>query len=255
MNRHTPRRWASMGFLLLLATVGCQNTVSPAASPRSDTDARPAPRVSLPEDRSKYAAKDESTGRRRSRRGRPEEQAAPGQFDFYLFNLSWSPEFCATHGDSPECGRNLGFVVHGLWPQNNNGDYPQHCSDAPGPTNPQADTDIIPTASLVMHEWQTHGTCSGLGADAYFAEIHKAFAAVKIPANIGQGNDAEGATPDDLLSRFAAANPAYPAGSFAMSCGNNRLTAVEICLTKDLLPEACQGVRSCRANVVKVTPR
>ena len=44
-------------------------------------------------------------------------------------------------------------------------------------------------------------------------------------------------------------------GSFALSCGNNRLTAVEICLTKDLRPETCEGVRSCRANVVKVTPQ
>ena len=113
----------------------------------------------------------------------------------------------------------------------------------------------MPTAGLVEHEWQTHGTCSGLSAGDYFAEIHKAYAAVKIPPNIGSGSDAEGVTPDDLLSRFAAANPGYPAGSFALSCGNNRLTAIEICLAKDLRPEACQGVRSCRANVVKVTPR
>ena len=146
-------------------------------------------------------------------------------------------------------------MVHGLWPQDTNGDYPQHCSDAPGPSNPQADTDIIPTASLVEHEWETHGTCSALSADDYFREIHTAFAAVKIPANIGQGNDANGVPPDDLLGRFAAANPSYPAGSFALSCGNNRLTAIEICLSKDLRPEACEGVRSCRANVVKVTPR
>ena len=146
-------------------------------------------------------------------------------------------------------------MVHGLWPQDADGDYPQHCSDAPGPANPQSDTDIIPTASLVEHEWETHGTCSGLSADDYFREIHRAFAAVKIPANIGQGNDANGVTPDDLLGRFAAANPGYPAGSFALSCGNNRLTAIEICLSKDLRPEACEGVRSCRANVVKVTPR
>ena len=80
--------------------------------------------------------------------------------------------------------------MHGLWPQDASGDYPQHCSDAPGPANPQADTDVIPTASLVEHEWQTHGTCSGLGADDYFAEIHKAYAAVKLPANIGAGSDA-----------------------------------------------------------------
>ena len=128
----------------------------------------------------------------------------------------------------------------------------QRCA---GPSNPQADTDIIPTASLVEHEWETHGTCSGLSADDYFREIHTAFAAVKIPANIGQGNDVNGVTPDDLLARFATANPGYPAGSFALSCGNNRLTAIEICLSKDLRPEACEGVRSCRANVVKVTPR
>jgi ribonuclease T2 len=190
----------------------------------------------------------------RPRRGRPEEAAAPGQFDFYLLNLSWSPEFCATHATSPECGRHLGFVVHGLWPQNDDGNYPENCSQAPGPSDPQADTDIMPTVGLVEHEWATHGTCSGLNATDYFAAIHKAYQAVQIPAGIGSGKDPDGVTPADLLSRFATANPDYPAGSFALSCGNNRLTAVEICLSKDLRPQSCQGVRSCRANVVKVTP-
>lgn len=251
-NSYIPRGFASLCLLMMLATIGCQNTPPPPAAEHSDSAARPAGGAYQPRESSRYSGEDE--GRRR-RRGRPQEQAAPGQFDFYLLNLSWSPEFCATHGDSPECGRNLGFVVHGLWPQDANGDYPQHCSDAPGPANPQADTDIMPTASLVEHEWQTHGTCSGLGANDYFRAIHQAYGAVKVPANIGTGSDADGVTPDALLARFAAANPGYPAGSFALSCGNNRLTAVEICLTKDLQPEECQGVRSCRANVVKVTPR
>ena len=113
----------------------------------------------------------------------------------------------------------------------------------------------MPTASLVDHEWQTHGTCSGLDAETYFSNIHKARAALKLPAGIGEGSDANGATPGDLLARFAAANPGYPAESFALSCGNNRLTAIEICLNRNLQPEACQGIRSCRANLVKVTPR
>lgn len=255
MNSYILRGLTGIGLLLVLSTIGCKNPAPSTVAPHSDTEARPSSRAYQPQDSSNYARNDGRTDRRRPRRGRPEEQAAPGQFDFYLLNLSWSPEFCATHGDSPECGRNLGFVVHGLWPQDASGDYPQHCSDTPGPANPQADTDVIPTASLVEHEWQTHGTCSGLGADDYFAEIHKAYAAVKLPANIGAGGDVNGVTPDDLLSRFAAANPGYPAGSFALSCGNNQLTAIEICLTKDLRPEACQGVRSCRASVVKVTPR
>jgi ribonuclease T2 len=246
---------ARIGLLLSLMTLGCNATPAPQATSPGNPDARPANREYRPQAAARYDAGEDRGSKRRSRRGRPEEQGTPGQFDFYLFNLSWSPEFCATHSDSPECGRKLGFVVHGLWPQDTSGDYPQHCSNAPGPTNPQADTDIMPTASLVEHEWETHGTCSGLNPDEYFGDIHKAFAAVKLPANIGAGGDVDGVSPDDLLARFATANPGYPAGSFALSCGNNRLTAVEICLGKDLRPQACQGVRSCRASVVKVTPR
>src|ERR1700761_5817687 len=204
-------RTLHLGLLLVLSADGCQNPNQPGASQRSE----PAPRASTVEPQSRDTSSigdDAQSGRRRPRRGRPQEQAPPGQFDFYLLNLSWSPEFCATHSDSPECGRGLGFVVHGLWPQYANGDYPEQCSNAPGPTNPQADTDIIPTVSLVEHEWQTHGTCSGLAADDYFAAIHKAFAAVKLPSNIGTGNDADGVTPDALLARFAAANPGFTAG-------------------------------------------
>jgi ribonuclease I len=203
MKSYIPRVLVSVGSLLMIGMMGCNKTVQPPVAPRSETEARPRPPEYQPRDSSNYAGNDEHR-----RRGRPEEQAAPGQFDFYLLNLSWSPEFCATHGDSPECGRNLGFVVHGLWPQDTSGDYPQHCSDAPGPSNAQADTDIMPTAGLVEHEWQTHGTCSGLGADNYFGAIHKAYAGVKIPTNIGLGRDADGVTPDDLLARFAARIPA-----------------------------------------------
>ncbi len=191
----------------------------------------------------------------RSRRGRPNLQAPPGQFDFYLLNLSWSPEFCVTHGSSPECGHGLGFVVHGLWPQDNDGTYPENCSNAPGPANPQQYTDLIPTISLIEHEWQTHGTCSGLAADPYFATVRKARTAVKIPASIGAGGDATGVAPNDLLGRFASANPSFPQGSLALSCGNNRLTAIEVCLSKDLRPQACQNVRSCRASTIRVTPQ
>jgi ribonuclease T2 len=230
---------AAWCLALALMATACR----PPAAPAPESNARAYRREAVPAS--------EGGGRRR---GRPEEQAGPGQFDFYLLNLSWSPEFCAAHPDSPECARRLGFVVHGLWPQNDNGDYPQHCSHAPGPSDPQSDTDIIPTVSLVEHEWQTHGTCSGLAANDYFALIHQAYRAVQIPADIGTGNDAQGVTPQTLLGRFAAVNPEYPADSFALSCGNNRLTAIEICLTKDLRPESCRGVRSCRANVVQVTP-
>ncbi len=43
--------------------------------------------------------------------------SAPGQFDFYLLNLSWSPEFCHGHPDAAECSQHRAFTLHGLWPQ------------------------------------------------------------------------------------------------------------------------------------------
>jgi ribonuclease I len=124
MKSYIPRGLASISCMLMLAMLGCNNTAQPPVAPHSNTEARRSTPEYQPQDNSSYAGGDEH--RRRPRRGRPEEQAPPGQFDFYLLNLSWSPEFCATHGESPECGHNLGFVVHGLWPQDSNGNYPQH---------------------------------------------------------------------------------------------------------------------------------
>jgi ribonuclease T2 len=61
-------------------------------------------------------------------------QNAPGEFDFYALALSWSPSFCesakerAVNGwPDPQCsGRPFAFVVHGLWPQYEQG-FPSYC--------------------------------------------------------------------------------------------------------------------------------
>ena len=50
------------------------------------------------------------------------------------------------------------------------------------------------------------------------------------------------------------ANPNFSAEEMTVSCGNNYLTAVSLCLTKDLKPTACQNLRDCRANAIRVTP-
>src|SRR5271157_902849 len=61
-------------------------------------------------------------------------QNAPGEFDFYVLSLSWSPSFCkeaAERGNGrrsqAQCGgRPFSFVVHGLWPQYEHG-FPEYC--------------------------------------------------------------------------------------------------------------------------------
>jgi len=74
---------------------------------------------------------DTGSGRSRSRSGRADTQAAPGAFDFYLLNL---PGLRNSVRPMKAVGvrTRLGFVVHGLWPQDASGDYPENCSDARG---------------------------------------------------------------------------------------------------------------------------
>jgi ribonuclease T2 len=172
-----------------------------------------------------------------------------------LLTLSWSPEFCHGHGDKPECqSGHHGFVVHGLWPQYASGGYPEDCSTAAGLANAAEMADIMPDAGLVAHEWSTHGTCSGLDAENYFKLLRQAFSSVKMPGRFAAPPENFSISPQEVKNEFVQANPNFSAANMTVSCGNNYLTAVSLCMTKDLKPTTCQNVRDCRANVIRVPP-
>src|SRR5579875_3557734 len=113
----------------------------------------------------------------------------PGNFDFYVLALSWSPGFCETEagaraGSQCEPGANLGFVVHGLWPQYEHG-YPTDCGPAarfPSRMALEAAQGLYPSIGLARHEWLKHGTCSGKSPTDYFADVRHARDAIVIPA-------------------------------------------------------------------------
>jgi ribonuclease T2 len=187
----------------------------------------------------------------------PASQGTPGKFDYYLLTLSWSPEFChaPVHASKPECqSGHRGFVVHGLWPQYAPQGYPENCSTASGLANPSEMADIMPDTGLVAHEWSTHGTCSGLDAESYFKLLRQAFTSVKIPGRFQAVRENFSLPPQQVKDEFLQANPGFSAENMTVSCGNNYLTAVSLCMTKDLKPTACQNLRDCRANVIRVTP-
>jgi ribonuclease T2 len=178
----------------------------------------------------------------------------PQNFDYYLLNLSWSPEFWHSHQTAPECAQHLTFVLHGLWPQNNTGPYVENCSNAPGPQDPSQYSDIYPDPGLLRHEWQTHGTCSGLAPDDFFNLARQAVHSVAIPTELTSLDHQISMPPADILNLFAKSNPSFPPDSVALSCGNNYLTAIEVCLSKTLQPTSCTNLRSCRANTVRIPP-
>lgn len=183
-----------------------------------------------------------------------QQSAEPGHFDYYLLNLSWSPEFCKTVAPSPQCKAHAGFVLHGLWPQNNNGTWPANCAThAAGPKNPAAWLDMTPDLSLIAHEWSKHGACTTMDGDTYFAVAKQAFRSIVTPQRFVGIDHEITMAPSEMIELFVRANPALGATNFNVSCEDGRLTAIEVCLGKDLRPVDCAALRPCAAKVVKIT--
>jgi ribonuclease T2 len=192
-------------------------------------------------------------------------QNAPGEFDFYVLALSWSPSFCeaaAERGNSGrsqvQCSRPYSFVVHGLWPQYERG-FPEYCQ-RPAPRLDRnimtSMLDLMPAPGLIFNEWDKHGTCSGLGARAYFESIRKARAAVKIPEEFLQLSEEKVIAPGDLEAAFIKINPGLSSAAISVTCSSRRLSEVRICLSKDMQFRACEEIdrRTCRRDEVVMPP-
>ncbi len=188
--------------------------------------------------------------------------SVPGQFDYYLMSLSWSPSYCATHPqDERQClHKGYGFVLHGLWPQGRNGFGfgPEHCrTDAlPDDAVIQRALAFMPSRQLIEHEWQTHGSCTGLDPSAYFGKADRAFASVKIPPALTTPRTPPSMTANEVMQAFLRTNPGLGDNMLSIVChAGAELTEVRVCLNKDTLaPQACTGrVRStCRAGALKI---
>lgn len=177
--------------------------------------------------------------------------AFTGRFDYYLLTLSWSPEYCHGHPNNQQCdGSHPGFVVHGLWPQFQDGHWPSQCSNAPGLSSPSTMLDIMPDMRLISHEWATHGTCTGLTAKQYFRVVRKAYQSIKIPPALISPSRTSRQSADEIKQLFIDANPGMASDGIAISCHNRYLAGVEFCLSKTLQPIACQAVRDCNARSI-----
>src|SRR5450631_3461723 len=136
--------------------------------------------------------------------------ASPGDFSYYLLSLSWSPAFCLSSPDTAECNgpRDYGFIVHGLWPQNETG-WPEHCDvrlRVPDEVV-QGIADLMPARALVYHEWSAHGSCSGLEPAQFFALVRRAYVSVAIPQNLSRPAQAVEQSPAAINTAFLRANP------------------------------------------------
>lgn len=193
----------------------------------------------------------------------PAQAETAGEFDYYVLALSWSPGWCAREGEargSEQCDarRDLGWVLHGLWPQYEDG-WPDYCDTARRPPS-RRDTgdmaDIMGTGGSAWHQWKKHGTCSGLSSEAYFDAARAAYERIVRPEEFRR-LEAEITLPASVVEEaFLRDNPDLTADGLTVTCRDGMVQEVRICLTRDLEPRDCgrDVIRDCSLSDALMVP-
>lgn len=186
-----------------------------------------------------------------------------GVFDYYVLALSWNAAWCEAEGDArraPQCdpSEDIGFVLHGLWPQHVDG-WPEYCAtDARNPSRREtgAMADIMGSGGLAWHQWKKHGRCSGLDPADYFALARRAWEGVVRPDVLRRLARAVDVDPRVIEEAFLEANPALSREMVSVTCRDGRFREVRICLDRDLSPRRCTAgaARECRARAIRLDP-
>ncbi|MFN4100719.1 MAG: ribonuclease T2 family protein [Pararhodobacter sp.] len=192
-------------------------------------------------------------------------QDRAGAFDSYLLALSWTPAYCAADGDDrddPRCqeGSGLGWGLHGLWPQHDDGNWPQYCPSArrdPSRAETAAQAALFGTSGAAWHQWNKHGRCTGLSAEDYYRLTAEALARVALPEVFAGVTRALRVDPEVVEAAFIEANPGLTPARMVTRCPNGELVEVRLCLTRALEPVDCAPAlqrRECRLEAATLLP-
>jgi ribonuclease T2 len=186
-----------------------------------------------------------------------------GDFDYYVLSLSWSSAWCALEGDArddPQCdaGRGLTFVLHGLWPQYENG-WPSYCRTVerdPTRAETAAMADIMGGAGLAFYQWKKHGRCSGLSPQGYYQAARQAFDGIEIPELFSRVSEPLTLPASVIEEAFLEANPGLQRDQITITCKDGLIQETRICLTIDLAPRRCGDdvIRDCRLSDAVLEP-
>jgi ribonuclease T2 len=178
-----------------------------------------------------------------------------GDFDYYVMSLSWSSNWCALTGDArgdPQCqpGRGLTWVLHGLWPQKEQG-WPSYCRTGqrdPTRAETAAMADIMGGSGLAFYQWKKHGRCAGLSAPDFYKTARAAHDSIALPPVFARIRKDMRLPASVIEDAFLEANPGLTRDEITVTCDQGMIQEVRICLTKDLSPRPCapDSARDCQ---------
>lgn len=186
-----------------------------------------------------------------------------GDFDYYVAALSWSATWCEREGAArgePQCdpGQGITFVLHGLWPQYEDG-WPSWCRTVerdPSRGETAVVADVFGGAGAAFYQWKKHGRCSGLSALDFYAKARRVREGVKIPAVFAKINRRLEVPASVVEGAFLEANPGLSADMVTVTCDQGMIAEVRLCLTPDLAPRPCapDSARDCRMQDAVLLP-
>jgi ribonuclease T2 len=186
-----------------------------------------------------------------------------GDFTHYVLALSWNASWCAIEGDARNADQcdarhNIGFTLHGLWPQGER-DWPEYCRSRhrdPSRGESREMADIMGSPGLAWHQWKKHGRCADIPAKEYYALSREAFGMIKKPRVLRKLDKTVSLPPGVVEKAFLEANPELKANQLAVTCRDGFVQEVRVCLSKALVPRACtpKTERGCRAKSAKLPP-
>lgn len=167
-------------------------------------------------------------------------------FDFYVFSMTYQPEFCIEKHETPEgCHHPKQswdrLTIHGLWPNRQDGSYPQSCSSEKfdlsslQPIRDELEQQwpnikALPNSAshgeFWDHEWSKHGTCTGLSQLNYFSHALKML--IPTPSIVKEAEEQHSfVKKDDLLAVYGGDQLA------ALICNKEYLSEVRVCHQKE----------------------
>lgn len=170
----------------------------------------------------------------------------------YTLALSWSPEYCRGRESDPrdrrQCsgqGGRFGFIVHGLWPEGDAGDWPQWCpaTRTPTPADLAPNLCMTPSASLLAREWAKHGSCMVSRPETYFRVTRILWNSLRWP-DFDRLSRQRGLTAGQIRQTFADANPGWEPRNVGLKFNERGwLQEMRLCYGKDFMPARCDSAR------------
>lgn len=218
----------ALALLFLLLVAACRS--QPEAS---DTAPAPAGACAVP-DRLRPAAPETPDA---------DEIVPDAEVAYYMLAVAWGPHWQEGNRDgrgyalTPQ-DRETGWFLHGLWPNAAEGDHPRYCSITPARAMTEAEVRehfcMMPSESLLQHEWAAHGTCGWDDPDAYFDQSAELWNALSLPEPGAR------TTGGALRDAWVQANPHLRReGIYLAVTDDGRLREVRLCYGLDYAPGAC----------------